>query len=330
MTLASPSRTTLPFTPHPLTSVPGHVPEGPLFILSDIDGTLVPHPYFSGMPSSQRAHYVHRVAALFDDDRFGLLTGRGHTNFERLLSEASLPTTLRPALLGLEFGAHFYRRNCTLFESPACPGVQGLLAALAEAFERATVRNPTFLPKDDLATRMALGRIEGFVMEHKALIGQVDWHYSEAFTLEAFGHFLVEEVNPLLIHQPNVAVQVFPSRIDILQRGFVPKAGFFERMPGSTFKSKTPVHIIALGDELYDAYLFRYLRQRGEVPSSNGGHESSPPFASVRCYSVGRRLPHTDGHFASIDEALTQVESWLKAAPQISPFGEETPQARAP
>jgi hypothetical protein len=298
---------------------PQEVFEGPLFILSDIDGTLVPHPYFSGMASSQRARYVERVASLFSDERFGLLTGRGLTSFERLLSDANLSRALRPHFLGLEFGAHLYAGQANLFQSPVASGVHAVLNAIGEAFGQMVLKNPNLAPKDDLLTRMAQGRMEGFVLEPKALIGQVEWFYPDALTQEAFGHFLSEVVNPLVLNQPDVALQVFPSRIDVLQRGFVPKAGFLERLPSSLLGNGPAPHVIALGDELYDSYMFRYLREvhaQGLSETTAGVPRKSPgksPFASVRCYSVGRELAFTDGRFASIEEALTQVETWLDA-----------------
>ena len=274
------------------------------FILSDIDGTLVPHPYFSGLTTAERAVYVKRMARCFDSPRFGLITGRGRASYDRLLADSgvALAHPAHPALLGLEFGAHLQARETILHESSAYAPLHAILDSIDEAVGTAALQRPEYASEGDLLSRMAQGRIQGFVLEPKALIGQVEWYFSEASTQAAFGHFVTNLINPLLIEHADVAVQVFSSRVDLLARGFVPKADLRERAGADAFDAATggARSIIALGDELYDAYMFRYLRSlQGSV------------FSSVRCYSVGRDLPHADGRFDTILEALTQVESWL-------------------
>jgi hypothetical protein len=273
--------------------------EAGTFVLCDIDGTLVPHPYFSGLTAEARAAYVVRMARLFAHPRFGVMTGRTLESFERMLSDAGVAPTARPRFLGLEFGAQLFSPRGPLAEStPFRP-----LSRILDAIGAAVGERPEYASRDDLLTRMARGSMEGFVLEPKALIGQVEWYFADSHLQHSFAELLHGLVNPLLLDEPQVSVQLFPQRVDFLMRGFTPKAGFLERMGEARAHEALggARRVIALGDEPYDGYMFRYLKEL----------TAAGRLDSVECYSVGKELPYADARLADPAEALDRVERWL-------------------
>jgi|GEM_PF-4818336 len=279
---------------------------GRTFVLSDIDGTLVPHPFFSGLTNTQRAAYIERMLALFAREDFGVVTGRAEESFQRLFSDSNLKPC-RPKFLGLEFAAVMLGRDEAYVTPKNFAPLNTLMRELAEA----TGARQDFASDEDLLTLMARGRIEGYLLEPKSRLAQVEWYFSDVRRQEAFGHFLREWLNPRLLDLPEITVQLFPTRVDLLERGFRPKWGFFERLPPGIFERLFSGYsrLVVLGDELYDSYMFRYVK------TLQGG-----PFSRVECYSVGGPLPYADGTFATIAEALEQVEKWLQENPSSPSF----------
>ena len=247
---------------------------GRIFVLSDIDGTLVPHPFFSGLTNAERGRYVARMQALFEHRNFGVVTGRAEDSYERLQHDSGLASR-RPVFLGLEFATHLLGRSERFYTAPAAASLARLMSDLAHTLgERLE-----FASDEDILTRMARGRMEGYVLEPKTLVAQVEWYFPQLALQEAFGHFLREWLNPRLLAAPDLAVQLFPSRIDVLARGFVPKSGFFERLPPGVFETlfKGYDTLVVLGDELYDSYMFQYVK------TLQGGFHSANPAAPCDC-----------------------------------------------
>lgn len=263
-------------------------------VLSDIDGTLVPHPYGSGVPLERRATYVARLAALCQSPSFGLVTGRKLAGFERLFTECGHPPVC-PVVLGVEFGAHCYLRGVAIYEHQA----NAALAAIAHALHAALATRPEFSSPLSLIAQMAQGCIEGAVIEEKAAILQIDWRFKHEATEHLFEEFLFELLNPLLASERGLFAQVFGRRIDIAELGFVPKQAVWPKIQ-RFFSESTGKTLVLLGDELYDSYMFSDFLKN---------HSNS--FADIVTCSVGRRLPHASRHFETVDAALDFVEATL-------------------
>ena len=228
------------------------------YIISDIDGTVVPHPYHSGQDQSSRARYVARLETLMKNSHFSCVTGRTFDGWKNLFQDAGLEPHL-PRLAGLSFGADTYYHGKLLPKKAPSPEMKLAIRELKDEL----AKHPEFQKQTDFSGIQKFGLLHGFFIEEKSLITQIDWSFpSEGLNLK-FAEVVFQTLNPHLAIQSSLRCQVFHRRIDILSDGFVPKAQLSEyvaRWVAETrLESKHPV-CYAFGDELYDDYLFASLR----------------------------------------------------------------------
>ena len=271
-------------------------------VVSDIDGTLVPHPYSSGMSVQQRAGYIQRFGALCSRPFFGVVTGRKKAGFDRLRQEGQLSAQLFPAFLALEFGGQiFFEGNQVHAHEP-----NALLQKYVLELCGALRTHAEFSVLENIESQIQQGRMRGYVIEQKAAIVQLDWYFSDDAVRSAFTEFLFRFVNPYLLKTNQVYGQVFGHRFDLCEVGFVPKHGVWQKAPAAWKKNITSnglvkPELIVLGDELYDAYMFQSFKAL--VPSV---------FSKVEACAVGGPLPFADRVFANEADALDYVEAVLK------------------
>lgn len=294
------------------------VPE--LYVITDIDGTVVPHPYHSGLSQEERNPYIARLLELMRNHHVACVTGRTMAGWQRLWHEAELEPHL-PRLMGLSFGAEVYEHGRHV--DPHKPTSAELRSVVTEL--RHTLNHePTFRQHADTKDIMLRGRLQGYYFEEKTHIVQLDWNFaSEAMNLR-FAEHVFHVLNPHLAKATSLRCQVFHRRIDILANGFVPKAELSRHVehwvnttrlapdPSLVLKGHSKSHdkpfCLVLGDELYDDYLFESMNAL-----------SPALFKKVICIGVdngvGTRFRHAhrtvsgpDGAWAAITEAMGSSE----------------------
>jgi hydroxymethylpyrimidine pyrophosphatase-like HAD family hydrolase len=274
-----------------------------VFVISDIDGTLVPHPFLSGKSVSERRISFERMLDLFRYENFGLMTGRREAGFERFSKEYDVPIAY-PAFLGVEFGAHLAVRGQWMVRSEQ----NNELAQLLSTVENAIVSHPHFESGNEVENAFRKGILDTYYIELKARIAQIESHFPDAESNRIFQETVEEIVNSECIGASTLAFQSFASqrRLDVVERGFVPKSGFWPTLSAHLLPrlgiNRTTV--VALGDELYDSYMFRYLKTLGE--GSN---------CSVYALAVSRPLPFADAVLKDTETALTVVVELLSGKP---------------
>lgn len=271
-----------------------------VFVVSDIDGTLVPHPYFSGIDVAGRAQYIRRVIDLFDRPNFALVTGRMKAGWERLFKEAGVARRF-PKILGLEFGAQLYVDGELVHERAQNP----LIHAIAEHMAAALGEVPEFQVGESFEAQREKGLMRGYVIEEKATIVQIDWNFPDPGVSMRFVEFLTEKLNPYLTRSNEVYAQVLPHRIDVCEAGFVPKAHVWADLCARVERGLLPAgarpRAVVLGDEIYDGYMFNAF-------------EALAPrtFSSVESWGVGKKkVPFAKGMKSDEAEALALVEALL-------------------
>lgn len=273
-----------------------------VLVLSDIDGTLVDHPFLSGANLAARRSNVERMFSLFSYPNFGLVTGRRKVGFERFFSEYDIPYQL-PAFLGVEFATHHAVRGRWVVERKHSHSI----ALLMDKISRAVVADLDFGRGHDVLQALRLGKIETYFLEEKTLCAQIEAHFPNAALQKRFFSIVEEIVNPAVAGSGNVVLQGFASmgRMDILERGFIPKAGFWETIDSHREEMQlcadSELTVVALGDELYDSYMFQYLR-----------NEIGARFSRVYTISVGKSLLHATHFCSDTNRALGVVERILK------------------
>ena len=264
-----------------------------LWVLSDIDGTLVPHPYFSGLSAAERVAYVDRLSALCVFPNFAVMTGRMVEGYRRLFEDSGRSLVF-PAALGLEFGSLLYHSgkqwNTCLPYAPLQELVADLEAELA--------KEPAFLIGSNLYERMKSGKMTGFVRELKHQLAQIEWYLDNEVLKRKCMQTVRDFLNQSLLGkgQP-FRFQFFENRVDLLQPGFTPKATFsLSDFFGADF-DPTKDFVLALGDELYDDHMFWHLKsQLGD---------------RALCASVGHTLRRAHHTFENEADTLDFVESVL-------------------
>jgi hypothetical protein len=249
-----------------------------VYVITDIDGTLVPHPYHSGLSQSERSPYVHRLHDLIHSHHVACVTGRGEGGWRRLLHDAGVQPAL-PRLAGFEFGADVYYHGERLQLKSSVGEVPAVLAELRSAF----AEHPEFRNQTDSSQIMSSGRLQGYYIEEKLQMAQIDWSFSSDALNLKFAELVFGVLNPHLAHNRNLKAQVFHQRIDLLEHDFIPKAALADhvlRWVRETTTSRADRHCWVFGDELYDDYLFRSIKEM--VPSC---------FASVFCVAVANGRP---------------------------------------
>lgn len=268
-----------------------------VLVISDIDGTLVPHPFSSGVSLKDRAHHVERVGKLFKHKNFGLVTGRTRAGVKRLFSESGMESS-EPYFLGVEFAAHLYQENKALQERPqdkVLVEIKELLdTELARFGEAIDFLGPNFISN---------GRLSGYFMELKSAMLQIEWDLGSAQKDAQFNTHLSYLLNPYLRRHEIVYTQVYANRLDLVSANFIPKQKFWKYAEKSFKQAMTPKPALyLLGDELYDAYMFEEFIKlhKGE-------------FSEIHAISVGRELPFATRQFANATETLTFVENLLNS-----------------
>jgi trehalose-6-phosphatase len=273
-----------------------------ILVLSDIDGTLVDHPFLSGSHVEARRNSVQRMFRLFGHSNFGIVTGRRKEGFERFFREYDIPYAL-PNFLAVEFATHhavdgewvlWRDRNACVSELMRT--LQGLVESDVE-----------FGNGHDVFMALQKGKIETYFLEEKTICAQIEAHFPSAALQKRFFSVVEEHVNPLVTGSSTLSLQSFASmgRLDVLEKGFVPKAGFWPTIEKHRVKfdlvPDPELTIVALGDELYDSYMFRYLKE--EL-----GHR----FARVLTVGVGKRMTGATHVCDHPKEALSFVERILE------------------
>lgn len=270
-----------------------------IFVISDIDGTLVPHPFLSGKNVDERRRSFVRLLDLFRYDNFGLMTGRRQVGFERYGSEYQLPV-IYPAFLGVEFGAHLAVRGEWVSRSPQNEELASLLGQVERAVSSLSGINSVGDPEEALRR----GVVESHYIELKCRIAQLESHYPTPEANRLFQETVEQIVNAQCIGPSTLTFQSFASqrRLDVVERGFVPKSGFLPTLARHLFPRRgvNSTTLVALGDELYDSYMFRHLKQESQTSQSR-----------VLAFSVTRPLPHADAMVRDTESALCLVEDLL-------------------
>jgi len=256
------------------------------FIISDIDGTLVPHPYISGLSVEKRKKYVKRLHSLMHFPHFGLMTGRRLEAVQRLFTEQDLPFSF-PAFLGTEFGTHLYAQGKDILKRQPCEKIQKLHENIMKNIESSSE-----LIKDHKGlAQLNTGILESFFVEKKTWCMQIDCGFKKEALQKEFWKQVGMALNPYIIQEKPLA-QIFQNRVDLFSHEFVPKTGFSNFLK-EHFLLDENTKIIALGDEAYDALMFEDLKKN---------------FKQVECFAVGENLPFADAVFSSCEDSLGYLE----------------------
>lgn len=229
------------------------------FIISDIDGTLVPHPYHSGLSQAERNPYVHRLSRLLDLPTVACVTGRGRNNWNRLWSDAGL-TQKMPRLAGLEFGAEVYLHG----KAEPYAHISAQREMVLQELKDEIKKHDVFRSQADPAEIMSTGRLSGYYIEEKHQIAQIDWSFATPALNLKFAEIVFGVLNPHLVKNPAIKAQVFHQRIDVLERHFIPKAAlsaFVQRWVEDLAEEVSAPICHVFGDELYDDYLFSSIQE---------------------------------------------------------------------
>lgn len=288
------------------TDVKLHPPEK--YIITDIDGTVVPHPYHSGLTQSERNPYITRLLELMRNHHVACVTGRTPQGWRRLWTDSGNDPHL-PRLMGLSFGAEVYFHGKAL---PVTPSSHELTQA-TEELRTALAAIADFRNQADTAVVMSKGQLQGYSIEVKPRIVQIDWNFATESMNLRFAEQVFHTLNPHLASKAALRCQVFHQRIDILSDGFVPKAELAHhvadwvqntRLAAAENREHLP-ECLVLGDELYDDYLFRSIKTL-----------KPKVFGHVRCIGVRNGNPalfqHADQVVESPKEAWELIDKELK------------------
>ena len=274
-----------------------------LYVITDIDGTVVPHPYHSGLTQSQRNPYIARLLALMHNHHVACVTGRTLAGWKRLWCEAGLEPHL-PRLMGLSFGADVYSHGHHVHARPPSQEMDVVVRELKEALGQ----EADFRSQADTDDIMRRGLLQGYSFEAKTHIVQIDWNFpTEAKNLR-FAEHVFRALNPHLAKATSLRCQVFHRRIDILANGFVPKAELAHHLTQWVHETRLAdprqPDCVVLGDELYDDYLFESVKAL-----------SPAIFGKVTCIGVdngvGTQFRHADHTVLGPDGAWAAIEARL-------------------
>jgi hypothetical protein len=272
-----------------------------VIVLSDIDGTLIPHPFLSGVSTEAKGEDVMRMFALFEHKNFGLVTGRRKVGFERFFREYPLSERL-PAFLAVEFATHVAVLGKWVVQRIQNESVAKLMRELNE---RVSAQSE-FCVGHDLGAALNRGWFDTYFLEEKTLCAQIEGHFPDPALLRRYFSFVEGILNPYTVGANGLAVQSFPSmgRIDVLEPGFVPKSGFWPVIEAHrealNLAPDAELTVVALGDEHYDSYMFRYLKE-----------ELGERFRGVITVSVGHVLNYATHKCPNTRSALSFVEKVL-------------------
>jgi trehalose-6-phosphatase len=273
-----------------------------VLVLSDIDGTLVDHPFLSGSHVEARRNSVERMFRLFENPNFGIVTGRRKEGFERFFREYDLAYSL-PHFLAVEFATHHAVKGEWVVWRERNDHVNELMKALKYRVEL----DAEFGAGHDVFMALQKGKIETYFLEEKTICAQIEAHFPSVALQQRFFSIVEEHVNPLVTGFSSLTLQSFASmgRLDVLEKGFVPKAGFWPTIErhreAFDLVVDSDLTIVALGDELYDSYMFRYLKD-----------ELCHRFHRVFTVSVGKKMTGATHVCAHPEHALSFVERILE------------------
>ncbi len=273
-----------------------------VLVLSDIDGTLIPHPFLSGVSTEDKSEDVSRMFSLFGHKNFGLVTGRRKAGFERFFREYRMTETF-PAFLAVEFATHISVFGKWVVERAQNSSVSRLMNELAEEI----CTYPEFNEGHNLAQALQRGWFDTYFLEEKTLCAQIEGHFPSPEKLARYFAVVEKILNPYTIGAGALAVQSFPSmrRIDVLENGFLPKCGFWPTIESHRESlgicADSDLTVVALGDEHYDSYMFRYLK-----------NELGERFKNVFTISVSHKLNYATHWCHNTRTALSFVENVLK------------------
>ena len=269
-----------------------------VFVISDIDGTLVPHPYTSGLSPAQRSQAVARVGTLTQNPRFSLVTGREWNGYGRLFAECQLPLQV-PQALGVDFGAQIYHNGRKYNETTPSVTLGELIQELVDQVKEFGPELPITGP----GSASSQGKFKGYVFEKKEAVLQIEWDFEDHAKDTLFCNKVTKIVNSFLLPGRGLYAQIFANRIDVMPHHVIPKSTFwpyFQEILKYSQAQWAETHLYLFGDELYDAYMFRTFLTTYR-----------PLFKEVTAVSVGSLLPHATQTCASPAEALAQVEQLL-------------------
>jgi hydroxymethylpyrimidine pyrophosphatase-like HAD family hydrolase len=280
------------------------------YIITDIDGTVVPHPYHSGLTQSERNPYITKLLHLMRNHHVACVTGRTLHGWKRLWTDSGNDPHL-PRLMGLSFGAEVYFHGKALPVTPNSHELQQATHELRAALDAI----PEFRNQADTAVTMSKGQLQGYSIEVKPRIVQIDWNFATESMNLRFAEQVFHTLNPHLARKAALRCQVFHRRIDILSDGFVPKAELAHHVADWVQNTRlAPVdsrgqlpECIVLGDELYDDYLFQSIKTL-----------KPKVFGHVRCIGVRNGntalFQHADEVVESPKEAWDLIDIELKGS----------------
>lgn len=271
-----------------------------VLIISDIDGTLLPHPFEYENSSFDRQAMTSKFSQFCGHPQFWIVTGRRKSGYEKIFTDVNMQPKFAK-VTGLEFGSHLFFEGQVVHE----PQQNQNLVKMVERFMAASATHEVFAPFVVGKLQYLTGSLNGFIVETKAWLAQTEWSFPKSqkmhLEFEDFYRFLLNE----LLHDiPDVYLQIFLNRIDFVQRDFVPKAGMWSRLqkhvPQNDLNQYQGWELIVLGDEWYDACMFKDLKQF-----------ENKVFSKVTCVSVGKDLPYASQRVRDPQEAQNLVASIL-------------------
>lgn len=283
-----------------------------IYIITDIDGTVVPHPYHAGLSKEDRKPYVSKLRKLIHNHHVACITGRTFRGWERLWRDADYEPAA-PRLLGLCFGAETFYHGRLIPAQNRSPDLEAVIHELRSALER----NPDFRIEAEVAEIMKIGKLQGYFIEEKPRIIQIDWNFPSEHLNHQFSETVFSCLNRYLARKHALKCQVFHNRIDILAEGFVPKAELTSHIEHWVLETRlartqdedslnAKPDCIVLGDELYDDYLFESVKTL-----------ASKVFANVRC--IGVQHPHTKVEFRFADEIVRNESDVWTLIEELAP-----------
>lgn len=220
-----------------------------LLVISDIDGTMIPNPYYAPIGEKEHAALCRRFFDLLKKHpQLWLATGRTIETYARLVTFSG--DVAYPEFLLSEFGSDIYRMGDAYLRLPADPVLMECERVFTDLL--AEMNYPEDLSDGEQG-------LHGVCLETKRRIMHVDWDLGSK---ELDNKFLTEFPERIrsLPEVRGLSVRVFGQlrRIDICSPEFSPKVSVWQAL-GPLIGDKKEIWV--LGDDEYDRAMFEALQK---------------------------------------------------------------------
>lgn len=262
--------------------------EPSFLVISDIDGTLIPNPYYCKISPKQHARLcLDLMKLLTGNPRMWLATGRTFQTYSSLLQTFGGAVAYPEIFIG-EFGCDIYKQGASHLSLPQDP----VLMECERIFTDLLVEMG--YPEDLSDGEQGL---HGVCLETKRRIMHVDWDLGSDGEDRRFLREFPERIRSV----PEVrglSVRVFENlrRIDLCSPDFIPKVSVWETLGGQLLGKE---QIWILGDDAYDREMFAAIKK-------------TAPAATVKFGSANPDIP-ADAYFSCGSGAMDFAQNLFEA-----------------